>query len=551
MGTRRRTVALVGAVTMGLAVAATASTPRVEAEAAPKSWSPTPKAAECGPDDTPETGLQGEIPEADRRSGRSALGYGCNLSLLNSLPAASFANFDTYGDCAYWTDNRGGSGMAEGGAVVADLSDPTRPVQTDYLTATAMGNGGESLRVNQARGLLVSDHYNSLQEHPDQVRYVHALAVYDVSQDCRHPKLLADVIMPNAEGHEGCFQPDGMVYYMASALTGRGGPATITPIDLSDPEHPVELSEPWPFRIHGCSVSDDGTRGYFSDIPHGRTMIVDTSEVQARKKGAKPRVLGTFDTPDNQVKQSSYPLRYGDRRYLFDWSELTGTGNRPCAPGQPNFGYASMVDLTDETRPVEVSKLTLEVHDPQHCALLIRDRQPQPAGRDRLDFFWTFGGAAFVYDFHYCRPDRLHEPTIMACSNFGSGLRVFDIRDPAHPAEIAYYNLGTVGSDPPVADWAVAPPVIRRDLGQIWWVTSYGGLHVAAFRPGVWPFTGDNPCPSPDDYFAVQYGSCGAPSRSAGVKVPASSPVLFGSATSVATSSRRLTPYSCAIGAVS
>src|SRR5687767_3973308 len=100
MGTRRRTVALVGAVTMGLAVAATASTPRVEAEAAPKSWSPTPKAAECGPDDTPETGLQGEIPEADRQSGRSALGYGCNLSLLSSLPAASFANFDTYGDCA-------------------------------------------------------------------------------------------------------------------------------------------------------------------------------------------------------------------------------------------------------------------------------------------------------------------------------------------------------------------------------------------------------------------------------------------------------------------
>jgi hypothetical protein len=60
--------------------------------------------------------------------------------------------------------------------------------------------------------------------------------------------------------------------------------------------------------------------------------------------------------------------------------------------------------------------------------------------------------------FHYCRPDRLHEPTIVACANFGSGLRVFDIRDPARPAEIAYYNAGTVGSDPPVADWAVSPP---------------------------------------------------------------------------------------------
>jgi hypothetical protein len=520
---------------LGSAVLASARPAPVQAEGLGVAFTPTPKSVECGPGDRPETGLQGEIPAGDRQSGRSALGYSCNLTQLSQLPAASFANFDTYGDCAYWTDNRAGGGMAEGGAFVADLSDPTRPVQTDHLTATAMGNGGESLRVNQARGLLVSDHYNSLQQNPDQTRYVHALAVYDVSQDCRHPKLLADVIMPNAEGHEGCFQPDGMVYYMASTRD-------ITPIDLSDPAHPVELTEPWPFRIHGCSVSDDGRRGYLSDIAHGRTLVVDTSQVQDRVKGAKPRVLGTFDTPDNQIKQSSYPLRYGDRRYLFDWSELTGTGARPCAPDRPNFGYGAMVDLADEAHPREVSRLVLQVHDPAHCALVVRDRQPQPAGRDHLDVFFTFAGSAFTYDFHYCRPDRLHEPTIMACSNFGSGLRVFDIRDPARPTEIAYFNAGTVGSDPPVADWAVSPPVIRRDLGQIWWVTTYGGLHVAAFRPGVWPFPGDDPCPSPDDYFAVQYGGCslrrpGARVAVAAVEFEPAAPAVPG----------RLTPFRCVV----
>lgn len=486
-------------------VGAASSPPPVEA-AATFGASTTPKPQACGPDDRPETGLQGQVPPADRLSGRSAEGYNCNLQLIGGLKSAAFANFDSYQHCAYYTDNEGGSGMAEGGGVVVDLSDPAHPVKTDYLMAVAMGNGGESLRVNQARGLLVSNHYNSLQTNPEAAEYTRSLAVYDLTKDCRHPELLADVIMPRGEGHEGCFQPDGMVYYMASLRT-------ITPIDLTDPRHPVELTEPWPLNIHGCSISDDGRRGYFSDIGKARTLVVDTSEVQDRKPGARHRIIGTFDTPDNKIKQSSHPLRYGDRPYLFDWSELTGTGPGSCRPGASSFGYASMLDLADETKPVEVSRLMLEVHDPANCGLVATDRSIQTSGLDQLDLFFPGAAHLFTYDFHYCRPDRLHDPTIMACANFASGLRVFDIRDPAKPAEIAYYNTGTVDGPQPVADFAASPPVIRRDLGQIWWVTLYGGLHVARFGPGVWPFANDPACPSPGDYFAVQYGSCSPPAR--------------------------------------
>jgi hypothetical protein len=62
-----------------------------------------------------------------------------------------------------------------------------------------------------------------------------------------------------------------------------------------------------------------------------------------------------------------------------------------------------------------------------------------------------------------------------------------------------------VSETEPTLDWAQARPVIRRDLGQIWWSTWFGGFHVAKFREGVWPFAGDEACPPGYDYFRAQY----------------------------------------------
>src|SRR2546421_1801456 len=223
--------------------------------------------AVCGPQDRPETALQGQLPQSDRASGRAAEGYTCNLTEVGFYPSTSFANFDTYGNCASYSDTIGLS-SAEGGTIVLDVSDPRHPVQTAYLTARSTRNAGESLRVNQRRGILAADRYVIPSAGPGQAKLTdpdtaRSLAVYDLKGDCRHPKLLADVTMPSAVGHEGCFQPDGMVYYMAST-------ATITPIDVSDPAHPRQLSEPKDWGVHGCSTSDDGKRGYFGDIGDAR-----------------------------------------------------------------------------------------------------------------------------------------------------------------------------------------------------------------------------------------------------------------------------------------
>jgi hypothetical protein len=46
----------------------------------------------------------------------------------------------------------------------------------------------------------------------------------------------------------------------------------------------------------------------------------------------------------------------------------------------------------------------------------------------------------FGYDPHYCSVDRETDPQAIACGWTQSGIRVFDVRDPDHTREIAYFN---------------------------------------------------------------------------------------------------------------
>ncbi|HEV7688017.1 MAG TPA: hypothetical protein VGQ80_15690, partial [Acidimicrobiia bacterium] len=448
-------------------------------------WTTIPK-AQCQPGDPVETGLQGQVPRADRSSGRAAQGYACNLKLVGRYESNGFASFDTYRDCGYYSDNPGAIGTAaDTGTVVLDLRDPRHPVRTDYLTARAMRDTGESLRVNARRGLLVADHYGN--GHGDRRGNGSAypwLAVYDVSQDCRHPKLLADVEMPHGRGHEGWFSPDGLTYYMSNY-----GSYAVVPVDLTDPGHPRELAT-WPFAVHGGSISEDGRRGYLAGMRPGPSemFIVDTTDVGPGLANAG-RVIGRLPLPDTTANQSTYRLDYDGHPYVISFGELPAFPHAPCSvPRHQNFDAARMVDIEDEAHPRIVARFLNEVDDPANCDKVIGDVETTSRGADRGDATWpVVAPALFQYDDHYCTPDRLHDPTILACAQIMSGLRVYDIRDPLHPKEIAYYNPGTIGPAVETVDWALARPVIRRDLGQIWFVTTFGGFRAVEFEAGLWP----------------------------------------------------------------
>ena len=357
-----------------------------------------------------------------------------------------------------------------------DVADGRLPLPSATLTTTAMTNAWESLRVNARRELLVADSPSSSY-----------LDIYDISGDCRQPRLLSSTDMAPAVGHEGWFSPDGMTYYMST--TGQDGASTVFPVDISDPVHP-KLLAPWAFesQTHGGSTTEDGTRTYICQQqtpPKDKLLVVDTSEVAAGKPSPKPQLLADVPLEDNQWCQAAYRVTYDGHPFLIQYGERSGAPYcERVADNWATFGYPRIFDLADERNPKLVSTALLESALPEHCQ--------EVTGEGALN--------GLGYSVHHCSPDRLYDPTILACSWFFAGMRVLDIRDPYHPVEIGYFNPGVsavVGT--------AARPVVRAERGEIWFVHEGGGFYVVRFEDGIWPFEGSARCPEFDDYFYAHY----------------------------------------------
>jgi hypothetical protein len=116
------------------------------------------------------------------------------------------------------------------------------------------------------------------------------------------------------------------------------------------------------------------------------------------------------------------------------------------------------------------------------------------------------GLSSFTYGSHYCSVDNKQNATTLACGYFNSGIRVFDIRDPLRPKEIAYYNpAGTTtpswGSNHYISttvraggwiaggpDWCSSPVHLDAVRGTLWTTCQDNGLLMLKFENGVWPF---------------------------------------------------------------
>jgi hypothetical protein len=433
----------------------------------------------CRPGDSPETDLQGRVPPSDIQTGRAALGYRCNLQLVGRFPSSSAGTLESFGHCAYY-----GRGSDITGTQVLDVSDPSKPLPTEILNTPAMLSPWESLRVNAKRKLLVADHWSLISE---SAPFNHYLDIYDVSGDCAHPRLISSSDMAPANGHEGWFSPDGMTYYMSS--TGADGTATVHPVDISDPAHPKLLASwTFPSQTHGGSTTEDGTRSYICQQqapPKDKLWIVDTSEVARRAPNPQPHMLAEIPLDDNQWCQAAYRVTYGGHPFLIQYGERSGAAD--CGHSNDNwanFGYPRIFDLADERHPKLVSTALLQVDLPQYCK--------EVTGEGALN--------GLGYSVHHCSPDRLYNPTILACDYFAAGMRVLDIRDPYHPVEIGYFNPGTtavVGTG--------ARPVVLAERKEIWFVNDVQGFYVVRFEDGIWPFKDSARCPEFDDYFYAQY----------------------------------------------
>lgn len=472
--------------------------------------------------DRPEPGLRGQIPLAAQQSGDSAKGYWRGLRLVgqNSILDRG-ANFSLawVDDCAYVTTTSPGQIFGPtsspyvdsqfnplNGMAVIDASNPRAPRLVKILQSPAMLAPHESLQASEQRKIIVATRGGGT-----------AFDVYDAS-DCKNPVLKSSTTiglgLPPTEipalpgglgtldaglifsGHALCLSPDGRTAYATSSSS------TNAVINLDDPAKPVVMNIFAPAG-HDCGLNPEGTRLYLAQfgfasvglgLPNGPALgqngmgIYDVTAYQNRTQPASPVPLGTAPPqigflPWTNVLIGEAPtagshtarwFRRNARTYLYSSDEWPTAGVCPWAHGR-------IIDITDETQPVKVSDIKLEVNDPANC------RQTE------LD--------VANYSAHYVGFDNIQNATLMFTTHYTGGLRVWDIRDPAKPVEIAYWHPAPNPNTPTVplseyfgssgSRWDAVPTYVRYrpETGHIWIAGYSAGFQILKLTSTAGPDT--------------------------------------------------------------
>jgi len=450
---------------------------------------PVPR-ARCDAESRPLAGTQGRVTAEDVASPAAAEGWTCNASVVGRFATPGGFRTWRYADrsghvCAFYDTSlisRAGvisyAGGPSPGVVVLDMADPSHPLQTDMLITNAMLAPHESLNLNTRRGLLAAEVGNAF-------TLPSSFAIYDVRQDCRHPALQAQMAVPN--GHESGFSPDGNTFYAA------GGGGTSTAIDVSDPKLPHVVWSGAMFS-HGLNLSDDGNMLYQTDPINGNLGILDVSQIQARRPDPTVREISRVTWPTVSIPQNTVPLTIGGHPYLLEFDEFAFRFNPATVDDQ--VGAARLINVADPAHPSITSDLRLEVN--------MRDVHQQTYGDP-----YPLPEKPLGYGAHYCAAPRQVDPEIIACSFLNSGLRVFNISDPAHPREVAYYvsppKAGSVAGED-AGDLAFSQPAFDPARREVWYTDATSGFYALRLDPAAWPHPGACAATTRSRHTAVRRG---------------------------------------------
>lgn len=482
---------LTGAVAVALLANAGSATPAFSAPSTePAGLSP----ALCGKGDTREPGIQGEVPAGQTAS------YNCGVKLIGQLPVVG--SVAATGTCAYVRARGMGPTPEEGHISVIDLRDPAKPVVAG--TPLIAKNGSESLR------LVVT---------PDRAVMVSGSTVFDIG-DCLHPKLLGEIAWPdttlpgiwrknlphdiriNRNGTKvvasfGLWEVDisnladpkswkvtdyrcdlaaqlpgpWQEVHRQSIKAGRslcGDAVKPSPMgaNFSMGGSPLQASLFWPQVSHSLDFNADNTRLYVGDQAGGNAALwAPTPKMRIIDLTTKPyTVIGEAPGPGHGLDW----FRVGGREYVVHSNEggTKGIMGQPEAgdscrayprPSSLGWGFEAFVsDVTDPAQARNVSMLQLAINSPEFCAIR------KASGRDP----WLA----------YHLIDNPLDAKFIA-ANFGdAGLRIFDIRDPLKPTEVAYFNHG-VPVHAGVGHYDAARKLI--------YFSDAGGFKVLQFEPQV------------------------------------------------------------------
>jgi hypothetical protein len=439
-------------------------------------FAPAPR-AKCGPGSKPEPDIQGRVP-----AGSAVDGLWCNMTLVSHHGVSGgfkvFDYVDSQGrECAFYDTalvfpvNAFNLDSSSLGVAVLDMTDPARPVQTATLTDPAMLSPHESLSLNEKRGLLAAVSGNP-------ATYPGWVSIYDVSGDCRKPELQSTAPLARL-GHESGFTDDGKTFY----ATGTAY-QSITAIDVTDPKSPSVV---WQgiSQSHGMSLSADGDRAYLAnpDTRFGDMIILDTSEIQARKPNPHAREISRITWDRVSIPQNTIPITVRGKPYVIEFDEFNASTLDPS--GDPDHvGAGRIIDISDERNPRIVSHVRLEINEPEAHRQFEND-----PGADG-----PANGGGQGYALHYCNVPTRVDPKLLACSFIVSGLRLFDISDITKPREIAYYVAPAQArpeNQGQESNYAMSQPAFVPERREVWFTDATGGFYALRVAADAWPAGAD------------------------------------------------------------
>jgi hypothetical protein len=437
-------------------------------------WQESAPAGPCGALDKPETGIQGDVPLADQLSGRARQGYNCGVAVVgvNSLgERGSNANMAWSDDCAY---------VAGDGVAVVDVSDPTRPEQVDTLHGPGSDDAFETIAAIRTpdRALLAAGRYGLFFDF--QLANEGPVDLYDIT-DCARPRFLTTMSFPISV-HNLTFSPDGRTLWSTLPLQAY---------DVSDPANPQfkgnlqnDLAAHGVRQLeyaHEVWTSPDGRLVYIGGQVVGdeRSYTIDVEGWPANP----PTVVASYPGPGHSIRDANV----GGRHFLVrsDESVVSPTAFS-CVPSvlTPAGGVAQpfLTDITDEAHPTPAGTMRLAINDLVNCPAAV--------------------ASGVSASSHYQDVDDPTHTSFVMVSMWNAGLRIFDVRDPAAPREVAYFNPGQFAS--PAFDQGAAPldgglnlmgwrgldqawAHIRYvpETGQIWLTTRLGGFWVLELEPQI------------------------------------------------------------------
>lgn len=392
-----------------------------------------------------ETGMQGQVPAADQDSGVAAAGYCRNFEMLATTPVEAGTergNVARFEHCAY-------SGTTDDpGLAVVDISDPTAPLTV--ASFPGVGHTWDTLAVDRERRILVAKTRMATDDPLGGAVGSAGFVIFSIGEDCTDLRERGTFDMgrglsetPFASrqalaAHEFQVTPDGRAVVISLSIPdlglGRAGTPSMIIADIRDLDTPrllttVDLSAL--LREQGVAAAALGTHD-FDFNPAGTRMYAGLFTGQ--QQGATPNpvwrgtaILDTSRLWDEEVAVvrvlsgvGGHTVRWGrvgERELLVTNTEFD------CLNGAPVYAPAGLqiVDITDERAPRVLSNPTLEVNaTPANCLATAPDRTSN----------WA----------HFGNFDDRDDARLYFATWSNSGVRAFDLRDPAKPVEVAYVN---------------------------------------------------------------------------------------------------------------